>query len=229
MNHFALEQWADFVRNVGPRQDRELMAQHVTACTTCATTVLRLSQAATCAAADARYEPPSWLLRHARALFALERPRLMERLPGVPGRLIFDTLAQPLTAAVRGSADLNRHTVFEAGAYAVDLKIEHTPRMRDATVVGQVISREAGSHVASAPVSLIAGRIRVAATVSNESGEFLLQYTPRPDLQLQIAIENGTRRIDIDMATGTTREGRMRRARPFANRVRRASKPNATK
>jgi anti-sigma factor RsiW len=199
MTHFELEAWADFVRDVARPRDQRAMAEHLDTCPACVETVAWLRQVVTLASADEQYEPPAYALRHTRALFALERPRIVGRLPRLLGRLVFDSLAQPLPAGVRGPAGVSRQTVFEAGQYAVDLTLEQVQGAMQATLVGQVVSREPKRPIAAVPVFLIAGRTIVARTVSDAFGEFLLEYVPRNELRLQITVDEGERRIDIDV------------------------------
>jgi hypothetical protein len=222
MTHFDLESWTDFVRNVAQPDDRRrAMAQHLDECSECAVTVARLRQVATLAAVDEKYEPPAHLLRHTRALFALERPRLIERLPRLAGRLMFDSFAQPMAAGVRGPAGVSRQTVFQAGEYAIDLTLERGHGLAETTLVGQVVSRDARRPLAAAPVLLTAGRTVVARTVSDAFGEFLLQYAARPDLHLQIAVDERERRIDIAVGDRTAMPSRSRRSAAPARRTRR--------
>lgn len=215
MGHVDIERLADFVRGLGRRQDRAAIERHIAECDHCAEADRVLRSVAVFAAADTRYEPPPHVLRRTRALLAIERPRLIERLPAIVARLVFDSFAQPLPAGVRGTAGLSRQTVYEAGDYAVDVTVEHGRESLIATLVGQVVSREPKRPVAAVPVLLTAGRTVIARTVSDVFGEFLLEYAPRSDLRLQVAVDDGRRRIDIDVS-----DGKRRRRAPARRRTR---------
>src|SRR5205814_5790603 len=136
----------------------------------------------------------------ARALFALERPRAIRALPRLVAKLMFDSQTQPALAGVRGPAGASRQAVFEAGDYAVDITVDQAAGSSRTMLVGQVMSRIAPvAPITAAPVLLTAGETIVARTVCDRYGEFLLEYDPQPQLQLQVVVDAGRRRLELSL------------------------------
>jgi hypothetical protein len=101
--------------------------------------------------------------------------------------LVFDSFREPLPAGVRSQHRVSRQTLYEAGDYAVDLRQEHERGGARVTMVGQVASRkEPGRALAGVAVVLSSGSSVLAKTVSNEFGEFQMEYPPARDLRLDI-------------------------------------------
>jgi hypothetical protein len=204
MLHADAATCADFVRGLLPPDARAALARHITVCRTCAGTVDWLRAVTAVTAADGEYEPPPHVLRHARAVFALERPRFIRALPRLVGKLMFDSLTQPALAGVRGPAGASRQAVFEAGDYAVDITVDQAAGSARTMLVGQVMSRVAPvAPVTAAPVLLTAGETVVARTVCDRFGEFLIEYEPQPRLQLHVVVDAGKRRLEMPLDTDT--------------------------
>ena len=202
MMHADAATCADFVRGLLPPDARSALAHHITDCRSCAGTVEWLRAVASVAVADGDYEPPPHVLRRARALFALERPRIIRALPRLVGKLMFDSRTQPALAGVRGPAGASRQAVFEAGDYAVDITVDQAAGSSRTMLVGQVMSRVAPvAPITAAPVLLTSGETVVARTVCDRFGEFLIEYEPQPRLQLHVVIDAGKRRLEMPLET----------------------------
>jgi hypothetical protein len=224
MLHADAATCADFVRGLLPPDARTALARHITVCRTCAGTVDWLRAVTAIATADGEYEPPPHVLRRARAVFALERPRLIRALPRLVGKLMFDSLTQPALAGVRGPAGASRQAVFEAGDYAVDITVDQESGSSRTMLVGQVMSRVAPiAPITAAPVLLTAGETVVARTVCDRFGEFLIEYEPQPRLQLHVVVDAGKRRLEMPLDTDTVMNRRSvdERARPLRRTRRR--------
>lgn len=191
--HFDIAEWSDFVRGLVTAGQRELMSRHLaTGCRKCRRTARILGKAAELAAADSRYEVPEYAVHCARAIFALEQPREVRILPGLIGRLVFDSFREPLPAGVRSHHRISRQTLFEAGDYAVDVRQEHERGSARVTMVGQVASRkEPGRALSGVSVVLSSGNSVLARTVANRYGEFHLEYAPARDLRLDVGTDQG--------------------------------------
>jgi anti-sigma factor RsiW len=215
MAHFDATTWADYVRGVLGERQRAAVERHAAVCRSCASTIGWLRDVARLAAADSQFEPPPAALRHVRALFAIEQPRLVRTLPRLLARLTFDSLSEPLPAGVRGSSGLSRQSVFEAADYAIDLTVDQPPGSPRIMLVGQVVSRTAGREpMMATPVVLMAGTAVIARTVCDRYGEFLLEYDPQPRLRLHLVVDGGKRRIELPLdasAAVRTRAVRTRR------------------
>jgi anti-sigma factor RsiW len=217
MPHADAATCADFVRGVLPPARQSALTRHLATCRDCSGTVEWLRAVNAIAVADGAYEPPPHVLRRARALFALERPRLIRRLPRLVGKLMFDSLMQPALAGVRGPAGASRQAVFEAGDYAVDITVDQAPGSRRTMLVGQVMSRLApNAPITAAPVLLTSGEHVVARTVCDRFGEFLLEYDTPRRLQLHVVVDAGKRRLELPLEADTvvTRRTAGERRRP---------------
>jgi hypothetical protein len=204
MPHADAATCADFVRGLLPSDARAALAHHLAVCRTCADTVEWLRAVTDLTAADQEYEPPPHVLRRARAVFTLERPRLIRSLPRLVGKLMFDSLTQPALAGVRGPAGASRQAVFEAGDYAVDITVDQAAGSSRTMLVGQIMSRVAPiAPITAAPVLLTAGETIVARTVCDRFGEFLLEYEPQPRLQLHVVVDAGKRRLEMPLEAET--------------------------
>jgi anti-sigma factor RsiW len=202
MMHADAATCADFVRGLLPPDARAALAHHITECRSCAGTVEWLRAVASVAVTDGDYEPPPHVLRRARALFALERPRIIRALPRLVGKLMFDSRTQPALAGVRGPSGASRQAVFEAGDYAVDITVDQAAGSSRTMLVGQVMSRVAPvAPITAAPVLLTSGETVVARTVCDRFGEFLIEYEPQPRLQLHVVIDAGKRRLEMPLET----------------------------
>jgi len=224
MLHADAATCADFVRGLLTPENRAALARHLGVCRTCAGTVEWLRAVTAVTATDAEYEPPPHVLRRARALFALERPRIIRALPRLACRLMFDSLTQPAVAGVRGAGGASRQAVFEAGDYAVDITLDQPAGSNRTMLVGQVMSRLSPvAPIMAAPVLLTAGDTVVARTVCDRFGEFLLEYDIQPRLQLHVVVDAGKRRLEMPLDTETVvnRRSPNERAKPLRRSRRR--------
>lgn len=191
MTHFDITQWADYVRGLGEPAARTAMAEHLSAgCRKCRATVEAFQKILPAAAAEARYEAPEYAVHCAKAIYVLQRPETVRILPGLRGRLVFDSFCDPLPAGVRSQHRISRQTLYEAGDYAMDLRQEHERGSSQVTLVGQIVKRtDPGTGLADVPVCLLSGKSVVARAVSNRYGEFQMQYDPRKRLRLLAGLE----------------------------------------
>src|SRR5437899_780400 len=124
-------------------------------CRTCRRTAELVSKFAVAAGNDSRVQLPQYALRCAQAIFILQRPERMQISPSIPARLLYDSFREPLPAGVRTQQRLNRQTLYQAGDYSLDLRLEKEPGSPRVALVGQIQNRkEPGSHLGSVPVLL---------------------------------------------------------------------------
>jgi anti-sigma factor RsiW len=188
MKHFEITEWADFVRGLVSPAQREAMEQHLNGgCDKCGRIADVLGRVSQLAVAEKRNEVPDFAVHCARAIFALEQPRHVRVLDRLAGFLVFDSFREPLPAGVRSQHRVSRQTLYEAGDYSIDLRQEHERGNSRATMVGQIASRkEPGRALAGVSVVLSAGNSVLAKTVSNQFGEFQMDYPPARDMRLEI-------------------------------------------
>lgn len=192
MKHFDITQWADYARGLADPAARTAMAEHLSAgCRKCQTTVSLLEKVVPAAKAEVSHQVPDYAVHCAKAIYVLQQPETVHILSGLRSKLVFDSFCEPMPAGVRSQHRISRQTLYEAGDYAMDLRQEHERGSRQVTLVGQIARRTApGQAVADVPVYLLAGKSVVARTVSNQFGEFQMEYDPRKHLRLYASVES---------------------------------------
>lgn len=200
--HYEKDSWVDYARGLGGTEGREMEAHLSSGCTQCRRRAELWGKLAATARAEAEYQPPPSVLRRAKAIFTRRGP---ERASAVQilARLVYDSFRDPLPAGMR-AGDRPSQALFEAEHYSLDLHLnrERVDRERGAArmvLVGQIAHRsKTAKRVSELPILLVSGRQVVARGVSNERGEFHLEYDPRARLRLRIPVEAG-KRIEIPL------------------------------
>lgn len=198
MTHFEIGDWTDFARGCAAKADRVVMEAHLARCPSCRATVDLLERVVVTVRADGLHEPPANVVRCARAISALQRPRAAGGWS--VARLVYDSLRQPLPAGIRADTRAARHAVFDTGELSVELRMEREldqPLMR---LVGQLTDRVDPDRLLTAsPVLLMAREDVVAHAVSNRFGEFQMDYPPARDLRLCIALALPHPRVEVSL------------------------------
>jgi len=192
MSHFDIGEWADFSRGLVDSSRREAMQAHLTTgCGKCGRLTLTLGKIIRTAQTDSLYQVPEFAVHRARAIFSLRQPEHVQILPRVLSRLVFDSFTEPLPAGVRAQHRLSRQTLYEAGRYALDLRQERECDSGRISLVGQIADREApGRNLAGVPVLLKSGKSVLARVVSNEFGEFQVEYDSTRRVRLHIGMRD---------------------------------------
>lgn len=199
MTHFDIGGWTDFARGCAADADRAAMQEHLDGgCRRCRATADLLQRVVVAVRGDGLHEPPVNVVRCARAISALQRPRATGGWS--VARLVYDSLRQPLPAGIRADSRASRHAVFEADELSVELRVEREldqPLMR---LVGQLTHRVDPDRLLTAsPVLLLAREDVVAHAVSNRFGEFQMDYPPAKDLRLCIALAPPHQRVEVSL------------------------------
>jgi hypothetical protein len=188
MKHFALEDWADFVREVGEPIQRAAMQRHLNkGCKRCLRSVAVWQSVLDISRQEASYQPPESAVRSARAYYGVYRPEV--RLSGVAkiAELIFDSIRQPLPAGVRASGVASRQLLYRLGKTLIDMRLEAGDKPHWISLVGQILdSSQTDRGVSDVPVALLYGSEPVAQSVSNQFGEFHLAFDAAQELHLRI-------------------------------------------
>jgi hypothetical protein len=217
MNHFDISDWTDFARGCAADPDRAGMEAHLTSgCRRCRATLHLLQRVVASTRADDVYEPPADIVRCAKAISAMQRPR--SSVARLLGRLIYDSFSEPLPAGMRAEDRVSRHTLYEAGEFFVDLRLEQEKGSPFVTLVGQLTNRtNPESSLPGAPVLLMAQKDIIAHAVYNRFGEFQMDYPPARHLRLCVALDPPGKRIELSLnrlvaemppASGTARPSR---------------------
>jgi hypothetical protein len=229
MNHYDISDWTDFARGCAADPDRAAMEAHLASdCGRCRATLDLVQRVVASTRDDFSYEPPANVVRCAKAISAmLQRPR--SSVARIVARLVYDSFRDPIPAGMRAVDRVSRHTLYEAGDFFLDLRLEQEKGSRFVTLVGQLTNRTAPeSSLAGAPVLLMARKDIIAHAVYNRFGEFQMDYPPARHLRLCVALDPPGKRIDLSLnrlvaempksELGTTRSQRPGRKR--AGRIR---------
>src|SRR5690348_12846919 len=142
MNHFALGDWVDFVRGLKLPSDAALMQGHLDAgCLRCSKVVRMWQDLVVFGSREKLYSPPEWALRSLQGCYGLLKPGRRRARAATVGRLIFDSLLEPISVGVRSSQLSARQLVYSAGDVLIDLRLE--PRLGRVYAVGQAQGRPA--------------------------------------------------------------------------------------
>ena len=192
MDHFKVEQWADFARKITPPDAAAKMQRHLdSGCRDCARSLSTMKKVAELAGREATYEPESGILRIVKTLFAASQPatsadQVREILP-----LVFDSFAQPAMAGVRTAIATSRQLLYRKGGCCIDIRIEHVPGSKEAILVGQVLdSGQQGRDAASILVELMSGDKVIASTATTSYGEFQFLFPAERQLELCFGISS---------------------------------------
>lgn len=190
MKHFALAEWTDYSRGVVAEDLKKAMEAHLAdGCKDCRRSLDLISVFAKTARNAAAYQAPEYMVRCARAIFALQEPEKVHILPKVLVRLVYDSFREPLPAGIRSQQRLSRQALYEAGDFRLDLRLEQERGNSSVSLVGQIENRrEPQKRIGQVPVLLASGKEVVAKTVSNHFGEFQFTYRPKTGLRLYVPV-----------------------------------------
>lgn len=198
MIHFSSEQWFEFARNAEPAEEHPLMERHLEdGCDECRKVAAMWTEVLEIAARESRYHLPAGVVRSARAAFAPRGNWRWLTEIAQAAETIFDSMLEPIPAAVRGSAAPARQFLQEAKPFVVDLRVEFEPILKRVRLVGQVLSStEPQKIVSDVDVFLLRGEQLAANTTANSSGEFELEFEAEENLQLFVDIR-GRKVIEV--------------------------------
>jgi hypothetical protein len=182
LKHFSDEAWADLAREVTSPTMRTMMQLHINdGCGKCQTALHVWQRVLAIARSEGAFTAPDDLVRVSKSQFAASVSRAKHGL-----RLLFDSELQPVTAGVRGSVSA-RQFLYETDDYYIDLRLEPRRDSDSACLVGQVLNRTGSERAArEVPVRVQAGTSPLAETVTNQFGEFQLEFEASHNLCLLI-------------------------------------------
>lgn len=130
--------------------------------------------------------PPGQVVFSVKASIAIQKSRSEHP----PLELLFDSTAQPLPAGARASSVLGRQLLYRIGSVYVDMKVDTIDRPERVLLVGQMLdSARPGHPLEGIPVSLLERRRSVAQTLSNDHGEFRLEFDAKDELKLLLSLD----------------------------------------
>jgi hypothetical protein len=191
--HFAQEDWADLARGVKEGKSNA-MGNHLAAgCDKCRKSLELWARVADLGGKESSYEPPENVVRSVKGYFAIHKPAKVPAGTKI-ARLFFDSLISPMPVGVRAMAARTgpaaRHFLYGEGACFVDLRIESQAGSNRVFVVGQVLhsAEQVDSPFRGIPVTLNSGKKALAETVTNDFGEFDLEYEARKEVVLLVKV-----------------------------------------
>ena len=191
MKHISQELLAEFVRQTLPPAQQIGVREHMHSCRECSESIAILKQVLSIGQKDSVYEPPDGIVRAAKAYFELEQRKAPQTKSAF--ELLFDSLNQPAMAGARASVASARQLLYRVGSVYVDMRVDSETNSDRAALVGQMLdSAHPGRPVAGVPVILMDGRKNLASTISNNNGEFHLEFLLRSNLRLSVCVANQT-------------------------------------
>ncbi|HEV3040533.1 MAG TPA: hypothetical protein VHA33_22410 [Candidatus Angelobacter sp.] len=207
--HFDVAEWTDYVRNlVPPPQNREMEVHLQQGCIQCNTAQEWLSKFARTCARMSAYNVPDHFGGFVPSPVFPRRTLPVPALKRVWATLQYDSLTDPQPSGARAGQQASRHLLFQAGAYAIDVRFEREKGSAHLMLAGQIAKREDKRQaLVDSPVMLFSGSQEVARCTSNEFGEFQFDYVPQPDLHLRVPLPDAGEEIQVTLSDRKTFEG----------------------
>jgi hypothetical protein len=186
MKHFSSEEWVDFVNEVTALDQKDAMQKHLaTGCKRCTETVALWQSVSKTAAAEAGYQPPTDLVRAAKAAFVTSGLPSQRKQTSSAIELLFDSFMQPAFEGARSVVIGTRQMLYRAHPYQIDLQIEPKPESNVLVVIGQVLDISQSDIVhQNSHVALSDRRGVIVHTSTNQFGEFRAEIENTGDLEL---------------------------------------------
>jgi len=190
MQHYSLEDWADFTRNVAGDAKKLAMQSHLeTGCKPCTKLYTLWQRVDVAARRESTYEPPETVVRTVKGMGAIHGIPSPRRTGSRVAELLFDSFRSPMQAGVRSTAATARQLLYGAGDYRIDVRMEPQMDSEKVTVVGQVLNAvDPAKQSPSFPVILFKGKKIVSVSQTNSFGEFNLECELVDDLKLHLKV-----------------------------------------
>lgn len=193
---FDMGQWCDYVRGLLDSDTESRMNRHLERSASSREQVAALRQVLAVAASEAASTPPDWAVRSAKAMGSLAR-KVDETRPSWLRRFVmsvsFDSLASPALVGTRDVQTLDRHLVFDADDYRVDLRIEPEADFQGAVYVGQFMRKSDDVEpMVDVPVLAVRGDSILGHAKTGRFGEFQASGLPGSNLGLRLILEDDT-------------------------------------
>lgn len=189
--------WIDLARGLdaGPAHTTDQLDAHTRS------RVARFERFFEFAQAERANRPPEALLQKAQALASRLPAAKPGRIKTVLAALVFDSAAQPALAGIRSIEMGVRQMVYEAGGFDIHLRSEPAAVQGAAVLVGQVLDpTQSEPSLRQLPVRLVRGKSEVAATVTNDLGEFQLEHPDLPGTVLEVLLEAKGLSLQVPLA-----------------------------
>jgi len=191
MTHYTLEDWADFARERTPREAAGAMQQHLdSGCAVCSKVLQMWMGVLEVARRERDFDVPEPGVRCVKALFNIAGPERAEGLPVRYTRLLFNSLAEPCRAGIRGVEASTYHWLFEEGNWLLDLHVKPLPDDSHVSIAGQILERmESEPGYEGHEVAVMHDKVQLARTITNEFGEFQLEVPVGGELLIMVRLK----------------------------------------
>jgi hypothetical protein len=178
MSHADPGELVDYARQLLAGDAEHRVRAHLEGCVPCRRAFERLSLLVRVARGARAADEEA--VRRVEAVVATSRPT-----PLVRARTIFDNLLQPLPAGVRGTVR-DRHLLFEAGDWTVDVRLDQRPGRTSLT--GQLAHSVSARPCSGVPVlARWEGQV-VGRALTGSWGEFTLDCDERSPLTVELLV-----------------------------------------
>jgi hypothetical protein len=187
MSHPEAGELVDLARQILGEADERHVRQHLEDCARCRRAFERLSILVTVARGAA---PPADVVRRVETLGAAP----LKRTDLLRARAIFDNLLEPLPAGMRGTVR-DRHLLFEAGDWTVDVRLDREPGRTALT--GQLAHALSSRSCSGIAVLARSEETVVARALTGAWGEFTLDCGDCSPLTVEVLVPAPAIAIDL--------------------------------
>jgi hypothetical protein len=193
MKHYAIEKWADFARDAMREEEKKEMRSHLeSGCGKCAKIFGTWKQVHAAALRESAYQPPDSVVRMVKGLGVIHGLGKARPAKSPIAELLFDSFRTPMLAGVRSSSVTARQLLFGVGDYRLDLRIEPQDDSDKVALLGQILnSSQPDQAIDVVPVVLRRGNKILAEAMTNQFGEFQLEFDLVSSLQLEAGLPHG--------------------------------------
>ncbi|PYV34049.1 MAG: hypothetical protein DMG22_07675 [Acidobacteria bacterium] len=178
MKHFALEDWADFARQVIDTERKAAMQRHLDeGCEDCRKAMLMWRNVSEISLREVAYHPPESAIRVAKAHYAAYSLHKQPSSATKVARLIFDTSGQAVPLGIRASGIVPRQLLYEAGKMLVDLRLDLEGQPGRISMMGQILDSSRSERGAfDISIAILRGNETLALTTTDQYGEFHVEF-----------------------------------------------------
>ena len=197
--HYNQAQWADLVRGLVNEDLASQMHTHLASgCRRCNGLYSSLAAVEEAFLEDRLRPVPDDLVARARAVFPTPQRSWLD-LPREIATLLTDTFPQPAFSGVRSDAESPRHFSFRTEAYQVDLQMERQMQPAAHLLTGQLTPHAGEASIAGLSVVVLDGQTEVQRQLTNEFGEFYLDFPALRQPTLLLLVDGDTRTIELPL------------------------------
>jgi hypothetical protein len=148
---------------------------------------------------EPRHEPPERVLEAVEQLYTLHRPWRWLTAAARWAEIVFNSFQQPSLAFVRGSVSSDRHLLYKADPFIIDIKLTVDTARNGLLLLGQILNfQNSDQSMNDIHLLVLSGDDLITKTIAAENGEFELRCDAHPDLSLFISIR-GERAIGLSL------------------------------